>query len=353
MSNPAQDVLWPTSSDILLRAAFLYVGQGQSTVLFAASNGTYKVLLIDIHNDKKNGGIDVPRMVKDLLKGKAKSIHAFVNTHPHNDHLCGVSELADCVDIDEVWHSGHNPGKGHKDAYDELQKVIKRVKERGGSETKLEGSRSSRKLGDVDYYVLAPAEYIVDDIADESAETRYQRIHEQCAVLRMGLDPDWIMFTGDADRDAWEKHITDYHKERLPAKVLSAAHHGSRTFFRANEEEDPYRDALEAINPEYVIISAPKQSESPHGHPHDDAVKEYSDYVGDDNVLHTGADRYSYICDIFKNGGYEIEDDGGKLAKSYAADDKDSSDGGSGGDKARKWAPAVFVTRVDERPMGA
>jgi beta-lactamase superfamily II metal-dependent hydrolase len=320
----------------------------------AASNGGFEVLVVDIHTDAKNSGINVPRLVKDLIEGETDSIRAFVNTHPHNDHLCGVSELSDSVTIDEVWHSGHNPGKEHKDAYDQLQKVIEVVKKRGGKEVKLEGSRTASKLGDIEYFVLAPAEYVVDDIAGETGEARYQRIHEQCAVLRMGLDQTWIMLTGDADRDAWEKHITDYHKERLPSKVLSAAHHGSRTFFRYDEEEDPYRDALKEIAPEYVIISAPKRSESPFGHPHEDALKEYSDQVGGDNVLHTGDKRYTFICDIFRDGTYQIQDDGGELAEKYPSDDDGSGNGGGGGgDKAKSAAaPAVLVTRVDSRPMG-
>ena len=77
------------------------------------------------------------------------------------------------------------------------------------------------------------------------------------------------MIPGDADRDAFEKHIAEYYKERLGAVVLAASHHGSRTFFRYNESDDPYKDALDYIDPDYVVVSAPTQQESRHGHPHD------------------------------------------------------------------------------------
>ena len=32
-----------------------------------------------------------------------------------------------------------------------------------------------------------------------------------------------VMITGDSDKTAWKEHITDYHKDNLPAKVL--VHH--------------------------------------------------------------------------------------------------------------------------------
>jgi competence protein ComEC len=227
------------------------------------------------------------------------------------------------------------------------------VTQRGGKEVKLQGSRTPSAVGEVQYFVLAPAEYVVDDIAEETAEARYQRIHEQCAVLRLGFDSTWVMLTGDADRDAWEKHITSYHEERLPSQVLSAAHHGSRTFFRHDEDEEPFRDALQKIAPDYVVISAPKRSESPFGHPHEDAVREYADQVGDDNVLHTGKMRYSFVCDVFRDGTYQITDDGGELAKAYhVGGNEPENDGGSGGKARQAPAPAVVVTRVDRRPMG-
>jgi len=370
MPNVAREVIWPTSTDVLVRVVFLYVGQGDSTIVLVRSGTTYKTILVDINRDKEgNGGISVSRLMKDLLADQSGKLDVFVNTHPHNDHLDDLEELDKEVDIHEVWHSGHVPGKEHKESYDVLKKVIKKVKKNHGSaaETELSGSRSATSIGDAEYYVLAPAEHVKDDIDDESDETRYRRIHEQCAVLKFGKKKTWVMLTGDADRDAWEKHITDYHSERLSAQVLSAAHHGSRSFFRYDKKDDPYKDALEKIGPTYVVISAPKSNESPHEHPHDDAVGFYEDEVGVGNVLHSGENRESYICDIFSNGDFEIRADT-KLVDEYGTDsddddqgDDDDGDGGgseSGGSqtssaKGRAVGPAIITgTRIDQRPMG-
>lgn len=348
MSTVGREIIWPRDRDILARVVFLYVDQGASAIVLVADGYTYKTLLIDINVDRKNRGIDVPRLMGDLLKDEGNRLGVFVNTHPHNDHLSGVVELSDVVNIGEVWHSGHKPGKEHGDAYENLQKVIRKVKKAGGAEKKLEGSRSPKSTGEAEFYVLAPAEYVVDDIEEEPAEERYRRIHEQCAVLKFGIGSKWIMIAGDADRDGWEKHITHYHSDRLQAVILGAAHHGSRTFFRYNENDDPYLDALQQIAPAYVVISAPRSDESQWGHPHHDALKFYADQVGGkDNVLHTGERRHSFICDIFRDGEYTIQPDNGELVGAYSIGDEDD-----GGERKAVAAPAIVRTRVDHRPMG-
>ncbi len=338
-NNVARDVLWPDDANVLVRVVVLYVGQGASAIVLAADGKEYKVLLVDINLDRKNGGIDVPRLMSDLLDGQ--QLEAFTNTHPHNDHLRGVEELSDNVDILAVWHSGHKPSKKYGDSYKQLKNVIDKVKKEHGedAEVVLEGSRTAKTIGDAEYYVLSPAEYVTDDVNDEDADAQRARIHEQCAVLKFGKDSIWAMVPGDADRAAFEEHITEYHKERLGATLLAAAHHGSRTFFKENEDDDPYLDALDDIDPECVVISAPTQEESPHDHPHDDAVKLYADKVGEDNVLHTGEERDCYIFDIYRDGGHSgVRDDEGELALEYALDEDEDNGGGSGSRKAGLFA---------------
>jgi len=348
--NTAREHLWPEEdSDIILRAVFLYVGQGSSTLLLVSNGDDYDVLLIDINLDKKNGGIDVPALVADLVG--EQGLYAFVNTHPHVDHLSGAEELSKLVSVGSVWHSGHIPGKKHDKAYKALKALIKKVSDANGEVVTLKGSKKSRTIGAVDYYVLAPAKYVMDEIQDEKPEERYQRIHEQCAVLRIGIGDKWILIPGDADRPSFENHITDYHKERMPSVVLAASHHGSKSFFLSDEEEEPYLDGLKAISPIYVIVSAPKKDESPHDHPDDQAMKTYREQCGKDNVLHTGAKRYSFICDIYRDGSFGgISNDKGELGKAYSLDNSDDGDDGKG--KSAKVVPIPGHTRVDDRPMG-
>jgi beta-lactamase superfamily II metal-dependent hydrolase len=341
--NEAKTILWPANTNILIRFIWLYVGQGASTIVLIKNGSTYKSLLVDINLDSENRGVNVPALMGDLLDGN--SLDVFVNTHPHDDHLRGLVELSDKMGINEIWHSDHKPGKKYDDAYNDLKKVIEKIKKEGGREEILIGSKDEKTIGEGKYYVLSPAEYVKDDVNEENPDTRYRRIHEQCAVLKFGINQTWGMISGDADRDAFEKHITGYHKGRLSSIALTASHHGSRTFFRYDEKDKPYLDALNAIDPKYITILAPKPEESKHDHPHEDAVELYAAKVGKDNVHHTGQKRYCYIFDIYQDGKYSnIQNDNGALAKAYPINNGD--DGGKNGQSYTERKDKTIIPAV-------
>jgi hypothetical protein len=81
----------------------------------------------------------------------------------------------------------------------------------------------------------------------------------------------------------------------------------------------------------------------------------YEDHVGKDNVLHTGANQESIICDIFTNGSYEVRVDT-KLVEEYGRknekkNEKSDEKNSSSARVIHSAAPTV-ATRVDQRPMG-
>lgn len=330
MSKTARDVLIPTDATVF-RIAFLYVGQGEATLLLLPDAGNFRVMLVDTNVDKENGGIDMVALLKDLLD---EELDVFVNTHPHTDHVRGIKDIHDAVGVKEVWHSGHVPSKEHRDAYDELQDVINDI----GTDNvyELRGTREENTVehgekpcphpvGEPLYNVLSPAQYVKDEIAGEKPADRDRRIHEQCGVIRFvyGKSAKGVLLTGDSDRTAWEERITDYHAERLSSHVLSASHHGSRTFFKDTEDDaEPYKAHMDEIKPSIVIISAPKQSESKFEHPHDDAIDIYKDYVGKEGILHLGAYRVCIIVDIDINGNVSVIKDT-KLVQAYGFDGDD------------------------------
>jgi competence protein ComEC len=353
-TNTARDLLWPKPDDnVVVRVVFLNVGQGASTLVLFADGNEYRSLLIDINLDAKCDGIHVPNMLADLLENEVLDV--FVNSHPHEDHLNGIRQLSDTLSIGEIWHSGHKPSKDSCPSFRDLQSVISAVSKENGADavTKLKGSDSPFGLGDVQHYVLAPAEYVSDDINGEKPAQRDARIHEQCAVLRIGIGDTWVLLPGDADRPAFENHIAKHHADRLRSVAMGAPHHGSRSFFFLGDQDDeePYFDALQSIAPEYAVISAPTCAESPYDHPDQDAIDAYAHQVGgEDAVLHTGKDRYSFICDIYRDGSYGgVIDDQGELSDAYPIEGDD--DGDDKDQQAKKAMPSV-ITRVDDRPMG-
>jgi competence protein ComEC len=359
--NTAERIIKPAKGGIF-RTIFLYTGQGESTLLVIPTGPNvddYMYVLVDCDRDKEENEIDLVDMFKDLFKSKGE-LSLFINTHPHNDHIGGIKDVHDEIGFKEVWHSNHKAGGKHKAKYEEFTKVIKAVGK--SNEYFLNGTndlnkiRTSsdkeviKKLGKIDFQVLSPAEYLCEDIEEGTADERDRRIHEQCGVIKFtyGKQAKSIMITGDSDKTAWKDHITDYHEDNLPADVLSASHHGSRTFFKDDEnDKNVYEKHIEAIKPSYVIISAPKQEDSPHGHPHDDAMELYERHVDEDMILHLGKNIESVIVDIDADGNISVTPDK-ELIEEYGKGDEDTNENS----KNLGFGIGMQKTKLDDKPMG-
>lgn len=342
MSNKAQEILIPNQPGVF-RVCFAYVGQGDATILSIPTEEGYQFMLIDANKDKSAGGIDLAALLNDLTEG---TLHYFVNTHPHKDHLDGLKEIAEKIEILEIWHSGHTPGRDHCGYYDDLKEVMDALED--NKVKQLLGTRDEQTVGKVRYNVLSPAEYVNDEINDEDPDARNRRIHEHCAVIRFiyGEEEKQILITGDADLAAWRDHITDYHKDRLPSTVLSAVHHGSNTFFKDGDEDEPYLKHLETIGAGYLVVSAPKKEESKYEHPHDDAMDFYRDFFDEEAIIHLGANRECVIVDIFENGEIEVRTDR-ELVETYGFKDDDDN-----GNKSNLYKGIYVHTKLDDKPMG-
>jgi len=359
----AERIIKPTKAGVF-RTVFLYTGQGESTLMVIPTGSTitdYIYVLVDCDLDKEPNEINLVNMFKDLFQTCGR-LSVFINTHPHNDHFGGIKDIYNEINFSEVWHSNHKPGGKHKDKYKEFKYVLKEVgkenefflfgtndlnKIRKSDDTEVE-----KKLGEIDFQVISPAEYLCEDIEDSDADERNRRIHEQCGVIKFtyGVKAKSILLTGDSDKKAWKEHITDYHKNNLPSYVLSASHHGSRSFFKESEDdEDIYETHLENIRPTYLIISAPKQKDSPHGHPHDDALELYKRYIPEDNILHLGANVDSVIVDIDSEGNIDVRFDK-ELIEEYGKGDDNNDD--SGKNETRNLFIGAQTSRLDNKPMG-
>jgi len=363
--NVAEKVIKPQKAKIF-RTVFLYTGQGESTLLVIPTGSgidDYMYVLVDSDRDKEDKEVDLVELFKDLFKNKG-SLEVFINTHPHNDHIGGIKEVYEETSFKEVWHSNHKPGKKHDAKYKDLKHVIDKV----GKENEyhlfgtndpnkiktVNGGDAVKKLGLIDFVVLSPSKFLCEDIDEGDSDERDDRIHERCGVIKFtyGKDAKSILITGDSDKPAWKEHITDYHKSKLPSFVLSASHHGSRTFFKNDgDDKDVYEKHIEAIKPEYLIISAPAQKDSPHGHPHDDAMELYKKHVSEDNILHLGAKPYSVIVDIDEDGKTEVTLDEELIAEYGKSDDEDNNDKGSNSQKAAAIIGSQRE-RLDSKPMG-
>jgi len=362
--NIAEKIIKPNEAKVF-RTVFLYTGQGESTIMAIPTGSAkedYMYVLVDSDLDKGPKEIDLVALLKDLFKTSGK-LSTFINTHPHKDHMGGIKSIYDNVNFDEVWHSNHKPGGEHDTAYSDFKHVLKEIGK--GNEYHLlatskenevynvkQDKAINKKLGLIDFQVLHPSEYLCEDIEDGTEDERNNRIHEQCGVIKFsfGKTPKSILITGDSDKCAWEEHITKNYKKYLKSNVLSASHHGSRTFFKVNEnDKDVYEDHIKEIKPDYVIVSAPKKIDSQHEHPHDDALVLYKKHIEDeDNILHLGSGPYSVILDIKDDGTLSVKTDK-ELIEAYGKNDDEKEQKNENTNCAQV---GNRTTRIDYQPMG-
>jgi len=353
MSNQATHLLTPPPG--VMRTIFLYVGQGESTLLLIPDgNGNYLNVLIDINTSVELGGVDVVKLLEDYLprkKNNKPTLDLFINTHPHSDHIRGLDHMADRIHVLNIWHTGFNPSKSHKDIHKHLEKLIKTVRKENGGVYEYDGTRTNYKLGASIVNIVSPAKYLKDEIDKLDDSQRDSKIHEYCGVLRFGYGTEMkhILVTGDSDKAAWQEHITNYHKERITANILSASHHGSRSFFKDDEDDKiPYKDHIKLINPNWIVVSSPVQKDSPHDHPHDDAMKIYNESVQMENLFILGEGKNCAIYDIYEEGTDILNLDAGEIVEYYPMKSDDSSNGGNG-----KKVVIPPPTRIDSgREMG-
>jgi beta-lactamase superfamily II metal-dependent hydrolase len=83
-----------------------------------------------------------------------------------------------------------------------------------------------------------------------------------------------VLVTGDCEKPRWDSILT-YFSNRLRADVLAAPHHGSRNGIT--------KDALNAIRPKLVLISA--GDNAAYGHPHKEALGLFRAHVGEHIVV--------------------------------------------------------------------
>jgi beta-lactamase superfamily II metal-dependent hydrolase len=317
---------------------FVDVGHGDAT-LIKLPGGQFA--LVDVFRCPDNG-IDLFKLLDDVLPDGddgRKRLEILAITHAHDDHITGIGDLYDRYQVGELWLPQH----GEKLAISGSQREeFDRVQEEHPDDQTFwpKGSRSAwRALGEgdeVSVRCFSPPGFV--DPAEELTEEEAKRVvHENCVVLRFTYKNLSVMLTGDSNKPCWER-VVGYYADRtddeglaeLKSDYLHASHHGSRTFYKdSKDDSEPYLDALEAIDPEIVVISVGPDSK--HDHPHDDMLGVYNDRVDAENVLQTCVTGTMRL-EIEADGTARLISDDSLSYDGYGWDD-DGDDGGGGGSK--------------------
>ncbi|HHV27784.1 MAG TPA: MBL fold metallo-hydrolase [Tissierellia bacterium] len=242
---------------------YIDIGQGDS-IFIQLPNG--ETSLID-GGPKANSNV----VVNYLKEMKIEKVDYLIATHPHEDHIGGLSEVVKNFEIGKIYM----PDKVANTAI--FESLLKEIK---AKDLKISVPSSGEYLIDTDdlkYQVLAP-----------NGE-KYENTNDYSIVSKITFKDNSFLFTGDAEKTSEKEMIGKGYD--LTADVLKVGHHGSST---STTEE-----FLLKVDPDYGVISLAKDNK--YGHPHKEII-ELLNKKGID-ILRT--DELGNI--IIKSDGKDIE----------------------------------------------
>ncbi len=213
------------------------VGQGESILIITPNN---KTILIDAGEQSEG------RRVKAYLtKNRINKIDLIIGTHPHSDHIGGLSEIIKSFEVEKIIM----PKKLHTSAT--FEKLPTTIESKGLTISAPQQNKFVEFDENIKLHFLGP----IKDYGDN--------LNLWSIVFRLDYKDKSFLFTGDMEEEAEIDLIDTYDKAALRANVLSVGHHGSNT--------STSKQFLDYVNPEIALISL--GNDNPYGHPHREVIK--------------------------------------------------------------------------------
>ncbi len=284
-----------------LKISMLNVGQGDAILI---QTGKQTILVDTSDTDERD------LLVHELEKFSVTKIDKLILTHPHADHIGSAKALI-------------NPSAKELKANPYLEKIsVAEVYDNGIAATSplyksymkaadaKKISHKSLKAGDtldfgnsVKFSVLYPTDDLVKSVNDGKEKSDP---NNESVVGKLTYKKFSMMFTGDAEKQAEAKILSNNKAKDLKCDVLKSGHHGSYTAST--------KDFLKAVNPSVVLISCGPDEErrNTYGHPHLEPLENY---------LAQGIDEKKIFCTRW-NGTITVTTDG----KNFSVTPEDNED---------------------------
>ena len=220
-----------------LRIHFIDVGQGDAILIQFPSGQN---MLIDAGEDQNT--------IKAYIANQGiKKIDHVIATHPHADHIGGMTNVIKSFDIGKVYM----PKTTHTSKT--YENLLLAIKDKGLKITAAKAGLNIDVGTDVEAQLVGP-----------NSES-YDNLNNYSVVLRICYGNTSFLFTGDAESAAEAEMINSGYM--IKSDVLKVGHHGS------NSSTTP--SFIEAVSPKFAVISAGKGNT--YGHPHQEVLARLND----------------------------------------------------------------------------
>ncbi len=199
----------------LSRVGFIDVGQGDCALIELPSG---KNILIDGGGTYDNRFDIGRRVVAPFLWNRGiRNLDLVVLSHPHPDHMNGLTFVARKFHVSEMWENGQDPGTA---GYRDLKRT---VEDRGIRCRIMQPAAKTERFGEAEFRVLHPA----TGFSEESKKV-YINENNRSLVMRIELNGNVFLFPGDIEAGAEATLVQRYGKD-LKCDLLKVPHHGSKS----------------------------------------------------------------------------------------------------------------------------
>lgn len=216
---------------------YINVGQGDSILVQQGNEN----MLIDAGPNSSS-----EKLINYLKQNDIKEIKYLVATHPHEDHIGGMSKVINNFKIDSVYMP-------KKVANTKTFKNMVTAMKKNNLKAKTPNIGDIINLGNAKFTILWP------DSKEQNNTNNYS------IILKGQYGKNTFLFTGDAEQLV-EKDILKNNMD-ISADVFKLGHHGSST-----STSDEF---LDKVNPKYAVANCEKGNS--YGHPHREIVNKLKD----------------------------------------------------------------------------
>lgn len=252
-------------------------------------------------------------------------IDVFVNSHRDRDHYRGLKEIHAKYKIKSIWDSGQTGEAAEDKDYQYYMRLRRSLIDKYGDNAVKVPVPSrypviSYKSADV--YCLCSSQEINEEIGIQDfseailKEAKIQ--HKNSIVLSIQYSGRSILLPSDSDWKAWKEKIVPNFGDSglLNTNILVASHHGSRSFFTAEEEnehidpeENPhttYIESIDYIKPSITLISCGEYDQF--HHPNSEALEIYekNTVYPEKKQVYTTNQKGSYVGFIDTFGNWTV-----------------------------------------------
>ncbi|WP_255883374.1 MULTISPECIES: ComEC/Rec2 family competence protein [unclassified Ruminococcus] len=210
----------PTNGEI--RVTVLDVGQGDSIFIELTDN---RCMLIDA--GEYEYGDDIAEYIRSSGYNK---IDYLVATHPHADHIGGMSEIIGSFDIGEIYMP-----RASTDTRT-FEQLLTAIDDKGMSINTARAGVSILSEDNLSIDILAP-------VSDS-----YTDLNNYSSVIKLTYGEVKFLFMGDAEKESESEITAD-----VSADFVKVGHHGSKTSSSA--------DFVERVGASYAAVSVAEENE--------------------------------------------------------------------------------------------